>query len=64
MAKSAADAVPDPSSTREPKDHIAVFSKKGASKYVDPCSHAAQASMKCLEKNSYNREKCSQVFED
>lgn len=58
------DNIPTPLSTREPKDFIAVMGSKAPSKFTDPCAHAAQASMKCLEKNSYDRSKCSEAFEN
>jgi len=51
-------------STLVPKDHISVFGNKKPSKYADPCAHAAKASMKCLEDNNYNRDKCLEIFEN
>jgi len=31
-------------------------------KFTDPCSGAAKASMECLNRNSYDKEKCSEFF--
>ncbi|KDN43918.1 hypothetical protein K437DRAFT_225307 [Tilletiaria anomala UBC 951] len=54
----------EPISTREPRDFVAVMSGKAPSKFTDPCAHAAKASMKCLEDNSYDRSKCTEMFEN
>lgn len=59
-----ADAPESDNSTLVPKDHITVFGNKKPSKYADPCAHAAKASMKCLEDNNYNRNKCLGIFEN
>lgn len=48
----------------KPRDWIPLMSGKTASKYADPCAHAAKASMKCLEDNQYDRSKCTKAFED
>jgi len=50
---------PDPTSKAE-KD---AFRTKGSSKFYDPCAHASQASMKCLDKNNYDRSKCQEAFD-
>ncbi|CAO1616980.1 unnamed protein product [Parajaminaea phylloscopi] len=48
----------------KPRDWVPLMSGKTASKYADPCAHAAKASMKCLEDNQYDRTKCTKAFED
>ncbi|KAK0570127.1 hypothetical protein OC861_000269 [Tilletia horrida] len=46
-----------PSDTTQPRDHLEVMGGKVASKFADPCAHAAKASMACLESHSYDRQK-------
>lgn len=50
---------PDPT-TQEEKT---AFRTKGASKYYDPCGPASQASMRCLDRNNYDRSKCQEAFD-
>jgi cytochrome c oxidase assembly protein subunit 23 len=50
---------PDPT-TQEEKT---AFRTKGASKYYDPCATASQASMRCLDRNNYDRSKCQEAFD-
>lgn len=47
---------------REPEDFVKVMGGKTVSKYTDPCAKASELSMKCLEKNSYDRTKCADEF--
>jgi cytochrome c oxidase assembly protein subunit 23 len=49
---------PDPTVQAE-KD---AYRTKGASKYYDPCGVASQASMRCLDRNNYDRSKCKEAF--
>ena len=51
-------AGPDP--TRP--DIKSTFSQKGKSKFFDPCAEASKASMKCLDRNDYDKEKCADFF--
>ncbi|PRT54451.1 Cytochrome c oxidase-assembly factor COX23, mitochondrial [Wickerhamiella sorbophila] len=39
------------------------FRNKGHSEFYDPCSEAAKMSMKCLERNNYDRKKCKDYFQ-
>ncbi|KAK0533572.1 Mitochondrial copper homeostasis protein [Tilletia horrida] len=54
----------DNADTTQPRDHLEVMGGKVASKFADPCAHAAKASMACLEKNSYDRSKCADAFQN
>jgi cytochrome c oxidase assembly protein subunit 23 len=51
----------DPIGSR-PDDVGKVMGGKTPSKYTDPCKKAAAVSMKCLEDNGYDREKCASAF--
>ncbi|PAV19611.1 aerobic respiration-related protein [Pyrrhoderma noxium] len=48
-----------------PKDYKEHFRthKKVVTKFVDPCQEASKASMDCLNRNDYNRDKCLDFFE-
>src|SRR5262245_23702611 len=50
---------PDPRTENEKK----AFRTKGASKFYDPCGPANQASMKCLDRNHYDKSKCQEAFD-
>jgi cytochrome c oxidase assembly protein subunit 23 len=50
---------PDPTTAAEKN----AFRTKGASKYYDPCGPASQASMKCLDRNNYDKSKCQEAFD-
>jgi cytochrome c oxidase assembly protein subunit 23 len=50
---------PDPTTQTEKN----AFRTKGASKFYDPCGPASQASMKCLDRNNYDRSKCQEAFD-
>lgn len=63
-AATAAQATSVDQDNATPRDWIKVMPKKPASKYSDPCAHAAAASMKCLEDNGYDRSRCMKAFED
>ncbi|AMD19716.1 HCL435Wp [Eremothecium sinecaudum] len=39
------------------------FVDKGASRYYDPCQESAQMSIKCLERNNYDRKLCYAYFD-
>lgn len=54
----------DEQDNSKPKDWISVMPGKAPSKFSDPCAHAAKASMKCMESNSYDRGKCTEAFEE
>jgi hypothetical protein len=50
---------PDPTTQAEKT----AFRTKGASKYYDPCGPASKASMRCLDRNNYDRSKCQAAFD-
>jgi hypothetical protein len=50
---------PDPTTQTEKN----AFRTKGSSKYYDPCRPASQASMKCLDRNNYDKSKCQEAFD-
>ncbi|AAS50901.2 ABR130Wp [Eremothecium gossypii ATCC 10895] len=39
------------------------FAAKGPSQYFDPCQESANMSMKCLERNNYDRDLCREYFD-
>jgi cytochrome c oxidase assembly protein subunit 23 len=49
---------PDPTTPTEKN----AFRTKGASKFYDPCGPASEASMKCLDRNNYDKSKCQAAF--
>lgn len=63
-AKVAADEAAAKEDPTKPRDWMTVMGGQQTSKYADPCAHAAQASLKCLERNAYDRTKCQQAFDD
>ncbi|RUS27174.1 hypothetical protein BC938DRAFT_483627 [Jimgerdemannia flammicorona] len=50
---------PDPST---PADFNEKFKTKQASRYMNPCEVEEKASMKCLDKNNYDKTKCEYFF--
>ncbi|BGP47805.1 Mitochondrial copper homeostasis protein [Rhodotorula kratochvilovae] len=38
-------------------------SRGGHTKFADPCSLAREESMKCLDRNAYDRSKCTDFFQ-
>ena len=50
---------PDPTTQTEKN----IFRTKGSSKFYDPCGPASQASMKCLDKNNYDKSQCQEAFD-
>ncbi|GAA5903736.1 hypothetical protein JCM8208_006562 [Rhodotorula glutinis] len=38
-------------------------SRGGHTKFADPCSVAREESMRCLDRNSYDRSKCNEFFQ-
>nr|GAT46759.1 predicted protein [Mycena chlorophos] len=55
--------LPQPQENVQPKDYKAAFKGQEASKFVDPCAAAAKASLKCMDLNDYDRDKCMDYFE-
>ncbi|KAH7914843.1 hypothetical protein BJ138DRAFT_999192 [Hygrophoropsis aurantiaca] len=55
---------PSPQDNIKPQDYHKQFSARETySKHTDPCEDAAKASMKCMDRNSYDREKCMDFFQ-
>ncbi|KIJ65694.1 hypothetical protein HYDPIDRAFT_110841 [Hydnomerulius pinastri MD-312] len=55
---------PSPQDTIKPKDYHAKFTaRKSYSQYTDPCEDASKASLTCMDRNEYNRDKCMEYFE-
>ncbi|KII87449.1 hypothetical protein PLICRDRAFT_255655 [Plicaturopsis crispa FD-325 SS-3] len=57
-------------STQRPEDNLKprdwkedFHSGRVNTKYTDPCRDAANASMKCMDDNSYDRESCLEFFQ-
>lgn len=47
-----------------PADYHDVFKGRSShSKFADPCDVAREESMKCLDKNAYNKAKCTTFFQ-
>lgn len=42
--------------------HKARFTIKGPSQFYDPCAEASKMSMKCLERNNYDKDMCIEYF--
>ncbi|GAA5997745.1 Cox23p [Rhodotorula paludigena] len=64
--KSAPSAPPAPltaPSGQTPASYNETLGGKGASSFRDPCEIARQESMKCLDRNSYDRSKCTDFFQ-
>lgn len=38
------------------------FFSKGPSQFYDPCAEASKMSMKCLERNNYDKDMCTEYF--
>ncbi|KAH7917487.1 hypothetical protein BV22DRAFT_1026264 [Leucogyrophana mollusca] len=59
-------ATPGPSAqdNAKPRDYHEQFSGREVyTKHTDPCEDAAKASMKCMDRNAYDREKCMDFFQ-
>ncbi|ODQ51835.1 hypothetical protein SAICODRAFT_31160 [Saitoella complicata NRRL Y-17804] len=50
--------VGDPNSAENKKK----FREKQPSQFVDPCSEASKAAMKCLDRNDYDKSLCGSYF--
>ncbi|GMM51026.1 Cox23 protein [Starmerella bacillaris] len=49
----------DPFSDENQKEYLA----REESKFFDPCKEASKMSMSCLDRNNYDRTKCTKYFE-
>ncbi|KAI8378612.1 hypothetical protein BD560DRAFT_325083 [Blakeslea trispora] len=45
-----------------PEDFNEKFKSKETTKYMNPCALEEKASMKCLDKNNYDKSACSYYF--
>ncbi|KIJ55701.1 hypothetical protein M422DRAFT_220500 [Sphaerobolus stellatus SS14] len=56
------DDIPAPENSK-PQNYREKFQGRSIpSKFADPCDHAAKASMDCLNRNDYDRDKCTEFF--
>ncbi|PCH44230.1 hypothetical protein WOLCODRAFT_123241 [Wolfiporia cocos MD-104 SS10] len=55
--------LPDPQDNAKPENYLNKFKGKAVSKFEDPCAAAAKASMECLNRNDYDRAKCTDFFQ-
>ncbi|KAH9074947.1 hypothetical protein EDB83DRAFT_2354322 [Lactarius deliciosus] len=46
-----------------PKNYRETFQKQTTSQFTDPCDEASKASMNCLNRNHYDRDKCLDFFQ-
>ncbi|EMD38845.1 hypothetical protein CERSUDRAFT_47802 [Gelatoporia subvermispora B] len=55
--------LPDPLDVAKPQDYRQHFTKERVvTKFVDPCTEASKASMACMDRNDYDRDKCMDFF--
>ncbi|KAF8519001.1 hypothetical protein BU17DRAFT_66163 [Hysterangium stoloniferum] len=46
-----------------PQDYRETFQgRQSVTKWADPCDHASKASLECLNRNDYDRDKCTEFF--
>ncbi|KAI5895019.1 uncharacterized protein SCHCODRAFT_02618375 [Schizophyllum commune H4-8] len=57
------EPVTDPRMNATPLDYKEQFQGAMTSQYVDPCKAAQKASLKCLDRNNYERMPCQGYFE-
>merc|ERR1712093_491847 len=63
IAQARAGADPSANESEVPKDYKRMFDERAAhTKFVDPCEDARKESMRCLDKNNYNRDACTDFF--
>lgn len=44
------------------KSHKKAFKAKEPSQFYDPCAEASRMSLKCMERNNFDRDKCMEYF--
>ncbi|OCH93683.1 hypothetical protein OBBRIDRAFT_703040, partial [Obba rivulosa] len=55
--------LPDPQDVAKPQDYRQHFTKdRAVAKFVDPCTEASKASLACMDRNDYDRDKCMDFF--
>ncbi|KAI6154311.1 hypothetical protein EDD17DRAFT_1738299, partial [Pisolithus thermaeus] len=53
-----------PDVNAKPKDYHSKFTARTTySKHTDPCEDAAKASLKCMDRNQYDKDKCQDFFQ-
>ncbi|KAM6494441.1 hypothetical protein JOM56_010802 [Amanita muscaria] len=58
------DPLPSPEDVTKPLSYKEQFDGKHvASKFIDPCVAASEASMECLNRNNYDRDACLDYFQ-
>ncbi|KZP34580.1 hypothetical protein FIBSPDRAFT_11293 [Athelia psychrophila] len=54
----------NPASNLKPDDYRQAFqSREIYTKHTDPCAEASKATMKCLDRNNYDKTKCTEFFQ-
>ncbi|KAK9898824.1 hypothetical protein P389DRAFT_193844 [Cystobasidium minutum MCA 4210] len=65
-SKPSAETSSASASATGPKNYREMFDARAAqaahTKFTDPCEVPRQQSMKCLDKNNYNRDACTEFF--
>ncbi|KAF5351513.1 hypothetical protein D9758_007196 [Tetrapyrgos nigripes] len=58
------DSLPEPQANVKPKDYRETFrSRQDATQFADPCEAASKASLACMTKNDFDRDKCLDYFQ-
>ncbi|THU99136.1 hypothetical protein K435DRAFT_659513 [Dendrothele bispora CBS 962.96] len=56
--------LPPPEANSKPKDYRQTFKNRPeVTKFVDPCEAASKASLTCMTKNDFDRDKCLDYFQ-
>ncbi|KAJ3768993.1 hypothetical protein FB446DRAFT_239514 [Lentinula raphanica] len=56
--------LPSPNSNVKPLNYREQFQgREVVSRFIDPCEAASKATMACMNKNNYNRDKCLDYFQ-
>ncbi|KAI6117434.1 cysteine alpha-hairpin motif superfamily [Pisolithus croceorrhizus] len=64
MTESDTDRLSPPDVNAKPKDYHSKFTARTTySKHTDPCEDAAKASLKCMDRNQYDKDKCQDFFQ-
>ncbi|KZT34243.1 hypothetical protein SISSUDRAFT_1026828 [Sistotremastrum suecicum HHB10207 ss-3] len=55
---------PNPADNAEPLNYREQFQgREVTTRFIDPCAAASKASMDCMDKNEYDRDKCLHFFQ-
>ncbi|KZT10076.1 uncharacterized protein LAESUDRAFT_645560 [Laetiporus sulphureus 93-53] len=60
--KTPAAPLPNPRDNAKPDNYITKFKGKQDTKFVDPCERASKASMDCMNRHDFDRDKCLDFF--